>query len=178
MKKFSKGMLQRAGLAQSLMGDPDLLVYDEPMSGLDPVGRKEVRDLIHDLRDAGKTVFFSSHILADVEMVCDRVAIIQKGKVHDLGTISELVRGTVRSTEVILHLDHDTDEATKKELAKDCLSSRSRSGDLFVELGPGSDINAFLERAIGKSARIVSVTPRHETLEDVFIRSASEESGS
>ena len=86
LKKFSKGMLQRAGLAQALMNDPELVVLDEPMSGLDPIGRKEVRDLILELRDQGKTVFFSTHILSDVEAITDRVAIIVKGELREHGT--------------------------------------------------------------------------------------------
>ncbi len=92
LKKFSKGMLQRAGLAQALMNDPELVVLDEPMSGLDPIGRKEVRDLILELRDRGKTVFFSTHILSDVEAITDRVAIIAGGRLRAHGTPAELVR--------------------------------------------------------------------------------------
>ena len=90
LKKFSKGMLQRAGLAQALMNDPELVVLDEPMSGLDPIGRKEVRELILSLRDQGKTVFFSTHILSDVEAITDRVAIVARGSLQAHGTPSEL----------------------------------------------------------------------------------------
>src|SRR5687767_6481389 len=91
LKKFSKGMLQRAGLAQALMNDPELVVLDEPMSGLDPIGRKEVRDLMLELREQGKTVFFSTHILSDVEAITDRVAIVARGQLQAHGTPSELV---------------------------------------------------------------------------------------
>lgn len=87
LRKFSKGMLQRIGLAQALIHDPELVILDEPMSGLDPIGRKEVRDLILGLRDQGKTVFFSTHIISDVEMICDRVGILAKGKMLSLGRI-------------------------------------------------------------------------------------------
>ena len=89
LRGYSKGMLQRIGLAQALMGDPDLLVLDEPMSGLDPLGRKDVRDLIAEQRERGKTVFFSTHILPDVEQLCDRVALIVRGEVRSIGRIEE-----------------------------------------------------------------------------------------
>ncbi|MCP4809930.1 MAG: ABC transporter ATP-binding protein [Proteobacteria bacterium] len=126
---FSKGMLQRAGVAQALINDPELVVMDEPMSGLDPMGRALIRDLILEERAAGRTVFFSSHILADVEVICDRIAIVVKGKLRGCGTIDELVghgvrhvdiryaggllegtEGTVQHTEsdrVLLRVDHD-----------------------------------------------------------------------
>nr|MBI3613277.1 ABC transporter ATP-binding protein [Nitrospirota bacterium] len=102
LRKFSKGMLQRIGLAQALIHDPDLIVLDEPMSGLDPVGRKQVRDLILSLKDQGKTVFFSTHIIPDVEMICDRVAIVVKGKLLAEGRVDELVNpGHAQSVEVV-----------------------------------------------------------------------------
>ena len=93
LRGHSKGMLQRVGLAQAMMGDPDLLVLDEPMSGLDPIGRKEVRDLIAEQRDRGKTIFFSTHILPDVEQLCDRVAIIVRGAVRRVGALDEMREG-------------------------------------------------------------------------------------
>src|SRR5439155_26811352 len=94
--KFSKGMTQRVGLAQALLGDPELVVLDEPMSGLDPIGRREFRDIILSLREAGRTVFFSSHILQDAEMICDRVGILKAGRLVREGDLAEL-RGTVAS---------------------------------------------------------------------------------
>jgi ABC-2 type transport system ATP-binding protein len=92
LRRFSKGMLQRAGLAQALMGDPELLILDEPMTGLDPIGRKEVRDLILEERARGRTVMFSSHILSDVEMLCDRVAIVNRGELTAYGSLDQLLR--------------------------------------------------------------------------------------
>jgi len=175
LKKFSKGMLQRAGLAQALMNDPELVVFDEPMSGLDPVGRKEVRDLIQGLRDAGKTVFFSSHILADVEMICDRVAILTKGTLHDIGTIRELVKDTLLATEVVVRIDAADDVLAALE--GEANVARRRPGELFVSLGPDIDVDGYLSRARELGGRVISVTPRHETLEDVFIRSAQDRSG-
>src|SRR5262249_7427837 len=94
LRKFSKGMLQRVGMAQALMNDPKVVFLDEPMSGLDPIGRREVRDLIAELRDEGKTVFMCSHILSDIEILCDRVAILRKGRLAHLGPLDQLQRGT------------------------------------------------------------------------------------
>ncbi|HEX5059993.1 MAG TPA: ABC transporter ATP-binding protein, partial [Kofleriaceae bacterium] len=104
LKKYSKGMLQRAGLAQALMNDPELVVLDEPMSGLDPIGRKEVRDLIIELREAGKTVFFSSHILTDIEAIADRVAIVARGQLQSQGTPAELIQRTILGIDVQLRI--------------------------------------------------------------------------
>ena len=102
LRKFSKGMLQRIGIAQALMADPELVILDEPMTGLDPLGRKEVRDLILELRKEGKTIFFSTHILPDVEMTCDRVAIVIGGRLRNVGPLGDLLSARLLSTEVIL----------------------------------------------------------------------------
>ena len=103
LRKFSKGMLQRVGIAQALINDPELVVLDEPMSGLDPIGRKEVRDLIFRLKESGKTVMFSSHILHDAELLCDRVAMIMKGKLVACGHVSELMAGdTTHEVEMVI----------------------------------------------------------------------------
>jgi ABC-2 type transport system ATP-binding protein len=172
MKKYSKGMLQRAGIAQALMNDPDLVVLDEPMSGLDPVGRKEVRDIILSLRDRGKTVFFSSHILADVETICDRVAIVVRGEVHDVGRLSELVQDTSLGTDVVLRID-GVDESALEALEATCEAARRREGELVATLSPDVDTDELLARAREAGAKIISVAPRHETLEDLFIRRAA-----
>src|SRR3954469_1674839 len=101
IRRFSKGMVQRLGLAQAMIGDPELLILDEPMSGLDPIGRKDVRDLILRFRGEGRTIMFSTHILSDVEMICDRVAILIDGRVTDCGTLSSLLDPAARSVEVV-----------------------------------------------------------------------------
>jgi ABC-2 type transport system ATP-binding protein len=164
LRKFSKGMLQRAGLAQALMNDPELVVLDEPMSGLDPLGRKEVRDLIVELREQGKTVFFSTHILPDVEAVCDRVAIIAHGKVEHVGPVAGLLDSSLRGTEVIVRSPTDLDDLLPKE------TKARRTGDeMHLTLPPDADVTAFLV-AVGARAQIVSVTPRRESLEDLFVR--------
>ncbi len=167
LKKFSKGMLQRAGLAQALMNDPELVVLDEPMSGLDPIGRKEVRDLILELRDQGKTVFFSTHILSDVEAITDQVAIIARGQLQAQGTPGELVKRTVLGIDVMVTLPADADAT---ELAAGGERVRRHGDELSLTLPPDADIDAWLARARDKGAKVLQVSPRHETLEDLFVR--------
>ena len=154
LKKFSKGMLQRAGLAQALMNDPDVVVLDEPTSGLDPIGRKEVRDLILELKQQGKTVFFSSHILTDIEAIADQVAIVARGQIQQEGAPANLVNKTVLGTEVTLRMPDG--------------SVRTAS------LAADADVDAFLAEEREKGAKVVSVAPRHETLEDLFLRQTAE----
>ncbi len=171
LKKFSKGMMQRAGLAQALMNEPDLVVLDEPMSGLDPIGRKEVRDLILELRDAGKTVFFSSHILTDVEAISDRVAIVARGKIQALGSPHELLRQTVLGIDVTLHLPDG--EIDVDGLTQGATNVRRAGQDLVFTVA--GDVDALLARGRELGATVVSVMPRHETLEDLFMRRIAEE---
>jgi ABC-2 type transport system ATP-binding protein len=166
LKKFSKGMLQRAGLAQALMNDPELVVLDEPMSGLDPIGRKEVRDLILELREQGKTVFFSSHILTDIEAIADRVAIVARGKLEAQGTPSELVQRTVLGVDVVVRVPADADAA----LTVGASRIRRAGEELALTLPSDADVDAWLERARARGGKLISLAPRHETLEDLFLR--------
>ena len=175
MKKYSKGMLQRAGIAQALINDPELVVFDEPMSGLDPVGRKEIRDIILSLRDQGKTVFFSTHILPDVEMICDRVGIIADGKVRAVGTLNELVEARLLGTEVHLRLPDGADDAAVEALAEGAESHRRVGDELIAFLAADADVDAYLARTREAGASVISVAPRHQTLEDVFLRTAGKE---
>ena len=168
---YSKGMLQRAGIAQALVNDPDLCVFDEPMSGLDPVGRKEVRDIILDLRDRGKTVFFSSHILADVESVADRVAILARGKLVDVGSLGELVGDRVLYTEVTLRPPPGFDAGRLEAMA----AIRAAGSEINARIEAAADVDRFVAAALEAGASIVSVVPHHETLEEVFLRSAGRE---
>ncbi len=167
LKKYSKGMLQRAGLAQALMNDPELVVLDEPMSGLDPIGRKEVRDLILSLRDQGKTVFFSTHILSDVEAITDRVAIVVKGELREHGTPAELVKRTVLGTDVMIRIAEDADVTALTEGGE---RVRRNGNELSLTLPATTDIDAWIVKAHGASGQIVQISPRHETLEDLFMR--------
>jgi ABC-2 type transport system ATP-binding protein len=170
LKKFSKGMMQRAGLAQALMNDPDLIVLDEPMSGLDPIGRKEVRDLITELRDQGKTVFFSSHILADVESVADRVAIVARGEIQTEGSPSQLVATTVIGIDVTVRVAGVADDVVAKIADRGTTKSRRIGDELVVALPADADVDEWLAAARSDGARVVAVTPRHESLEDLFMR--------
>jgi len=170
LKKFSKGMLQRAGLAQALMNDPELVVLDEPMSGLDPIGRKEVRDLILELRDAGKTVFFSTHILSDVEAITDRVAIVAKGRIQALGTPGELVSRSVRGIDVVVRLPTELAAGDDAALIAGATSARRVGDELSLTLPADADVDSWLARARAAGAKVVQVAPRHETLEELFVR--------
>ena len=167
LKKFSKGMLQRAGLAQALMNDPELVVLDEPMSGLDPIGRKDVRDLILELRDQGKTVFFSSHILADIEAIADQVAIIARGQLQAQGTPKDLVKRTVLGIDVTVRIGAEVEISG---LTQGASRVRRADDELSLTLPVEADVDAWLARARELGAKVVEVTQRHETLEDLFMR--------
>ena len=171
LRKFSKGMLQRVGLAQALIHDPELVILDEPMSGLDPIGRKEVRDLILSLRDQGKTVFFSTHIISDVEMICDRVGIVSKGRIRSVGRIEDLVNGHVAQTvEVVCDGVIGENLPDVKSLATRIL----QRGDRCLMMLPGQE---HLERVLAvlrtAGGRLVSVIPHKESLEDIFLEQTS-----
>ena len=174
LKKFSKGMLQRAGLAQALMNDPELVVLDEPMSGLDPIGRKEVRDLILELRDQGKTVFFSTHILSDVEAITDRVAIVARGQLQAHGTPAELVSRSLQGVDIIVRLalpaDPTAAKAADAALALGAVRMRRVGDELSLTLPADADVDAWIAHAHTAGAKLVQVAPRHETLEDLFVR--------
>jgi ABC-2 type transport system ATP-binding protein len=166
-RKLSKGMLQRTGLAAALVADPELLILDEPMSGLDPVGRKEVRDLILDERRKGRTIFFSSHILSDVETLCDKVAILQRGRVVVEGRLDELLRRGSTYRDVVLA------DASKAQLA--VLEARWGNArvvaDRAVFTVEGLDrLQSLLQEALSERIAVVEVMSRQETLEDLFLR--------
>ena len=168
LRKFSKGMLQRVGIAQALINDPELVVLDEPMSGLDPVGRKEVRDLILRLKESGKTIVFSSHILHDAEVLCDRVAMILKGRLVASGHVSELIdQGTTHSVELVIdHLSPDGLEHLRPLIEKVVVQ-----GDrLLAVLRHPGDVDAALDIVRAAKASLISLTPHKSSLEDLFIR--------
>lgn len=165
--KFSKGMTQRIGLAQALLHDPDLLILDEPMSGLDPIGRKEVRDIVMEQRAKGKTILFTSHILSDVELLCDRVAIVHKGKITAQGGLDELLKPEVRRVEIELE---SVSPLLHEALAKYVVSSRTVAPRTIFTVDGDHSVPFVLKEALQAEARIVSVTPHRETLEDLFVR--------
>jgi len=171
LRKFSKGMLQRIGLAQAIIHDPELVILDEPMSGLDPIGRKEVRDLILSLRDQGKTVFFSSHIISDVEMICDRVGIVAKGKIIAIGGVEELTRQHVtHSIEVVCDgIAGDSIPAIKQSATR-IVQQGSRC---FMVLPRQECVDDVLDAVRNCRGKVVSVIPHKGSLEDVFLEQAN-----
>lgn len=168
LRKFSKGMLQRVGIAQALINDPELVVLDEPMSGLDPIGRKEIRDLILRLKETGKTVFFSSHILHDAELLCDRVAIILKGRLVANGRVSELVdEGTTHSIEMVVDgLDQEGLSHLRPLTTRIVL----QGSQALAVLKSQQQIGHALEIVRAAKANLVSLTPQRGSLEELFIR--------
>ena len=175
MRSYSKGMLQRAGLAQALMGDPELVVLDEPMSGLDPIGRRQVRELMLELRDQGKTVFFSTHILADANLMCDRVAIIVKGKLRDVGPLGELLSPKVHHFEVLWQGEASLRDKLRAEFAGEAgepdAHASSSEGEVYVA-SEQARLDRFVVAVVEGGGQITSVTPQRETLEELFVRDA------
>jgi ABC-2 type transport system ATP-binding protein len=163
LRKFSRGMLQRIGLAQALINEPTLVILDEPLGGLDPLGRKEIRDIILRLRDEGKTVFLSSHILQDIEMICDRVAIIVSGRMLSLGRLSDLVSETVLFTEVTVSGVAECDLASLGE------SLSTQAGRTLLKVCDEPNIEAVLALVRAQHGKVHSLIPRTRTLEDIFV---------
>lgn len=168
LRKFSKGMLQRVGIAQALINDPELVVLDEPMSGLDPIGRKEIRDLILRLKETGKTVLFSSHILHDAEVLCDRVAMILKGRLVACGKVTDLIdQGASHQVELVV--DRLTSEGVGhlRPLTEKIVTQGDR---MLVILKNQQQVDGALEIIRAAKARLVSMNPHKASLEDLFIR--------
>lgn len=163
LRKFSKGMLQRIGLAQALINNPDLVLLDEPLGGLDPVGRKEIRDILVRLREEGKTVFLSSHILQDIEMICDRVAIIVNGEIVNQGYLSDLISEKILFTEIILS---GLDKSDLVELGE---SLSTPGGKTLLKIHDEKKMKSLFRLIQEKGGEIHSLTPRTETLEDLFV---------
>lgn len=169
LKKYSKGMIQRVGLAQALVHDPEFIILDEPFSGLDPIGRKELRDIIVSLRESGKTIFFSSHILQDMEMIVDRVGIILEGEIKKEGKLSELISHSVHYYELVFGgLDEDTLK-NPPELEQPVEIVR-KDNDCFARLNTNEDVNTVIRWVTGKNGNIIAVTPVKMTLEDIFLK--------
>ena len=166
LRKFSKGMLQRVGLAQALVNDPEIVFLDEPMSGLDPVGRREVRDLIASLRAQGKTVFMCSHILSDIEVLCDNVAILKHGRLAHAGSLEELRAGEANTFEVIA-TGADA-EVLQGRLAAGAIVTTTASG-LRIEVANESDVDAVIEALRQAHGKLVSVQPVRQSLEELFL---------
>ncbi len=167
VRQFSKGMLQRLGLAQALVNDPEVCILDEPMTGLDPVGRYEVRQLILELKERGKTIFFSSHILADVEAICDRAAVLHEAKLVSCGTLSELLSSRAVGVEITLA---GAGPELEKELAAEAAGARREGGLLHLTAGDEEAGGKLLSRAVAAGAAVKRYVPTRESLEDYFLR--------
>jgi ABC-2 type transport system ATP-binding protein len=163
LRKFSKGMLQRAGIAQAIIHDPRIVFLDEPMSGLDPIGRREVRDIILDLKTQGRTVFFSTHILSDAEMLCDRVAVLHLGKLRGVGAPGKIVSVEVHAMEVLF------EPAEGRALPPSLAQRVTPVGGRYRLEIPEADLYGALDELRGCNARILSVSPVRPTLEDYFL---------
>ncbi len=166
LRKFSKGMLQRVGLAQSLINDPEIVFLDEPMSGLDPVGRREVRDLIASLRADGKTVFMCSHILSDIEVLCDRVAILKRGRLDQVGHLDELRQRTEGPNRMEV-LATGADAAALTDLAQAGISATPRG--LRIEIASEDEIDNVLAALRKAGGKVVSIQPVKQSLEELFL---------
>jgi ABC-2 type transport system ATP-binding protein len=173
LRKFSKGMVQRIGIAQAIINDPRVVFLDEPMSGLDPLGRREVRQVIGSLRARGVTVFFSSHILPDVEALCDRVAIMHRGRLRRVGALHEILNVRVDGYEVIL-----TGAAGRLDaFAAARCDERDVLGDrLRLRVRDAKGVEALLTAALGQGAELISVNPIRPSLEDHFLKEIGGES--
>lgn len=168
LRKYSKGMLQRLGLAQALINDPQLVILDEPMSGLDPLGRKAMRDTILHLKGEGRTIFFSSHILSDVEMLCDRVGILVAGRLRDVGRLDTILTTRIESIELTLEHAPPVLLAALGPLALG--PALHQSGEVLVRLPDEAQLDRALRLSLDAGARVVSVVPQRVTLEEHFIR--------
>jgi ABC-2 type transport system ATP-binding protein len=170
LRKFSKGMLQRVGLAQALINDPEIVFLDEPMSGLDPIGRREVRDLIATLRQDGKTVFMCSHILSDIEVLCDRVAILNGGRLAQIGVLDEL-RQQAAGQNLIEIVVSGTDATTlQNHLAKpNDFKVNANPAGLRIEVADDLDVDVVLAALRKANGTLVSVQPVRQSLEELFL---------
>jgi ABC-2 type transport system ATP-binding protein len=168
LRKFSKGMIQRVGIAQALLNEPEVIFLDEPMSGLDPLGRRDVRSLILELRDQGRTVFFSSHILADAEALCSRVAIVAGGRLAAAGRLSELTEFEVRGWElVVANLDPASLERFRPLAAR---VAEIGAGRYTLELPLSRPPERLIPEIVAAGATLVSMNPVRDTLEDFFVQ--------
>ena len=167
IRTYSKGMMQRVGLAQALLNDPELLFLDEPTTGLDPIGARQMKDAILAVRDSGKTVLLCSHLLADVQAICDRVAILSEGELVKFGTVEELV-GPSQSFEVFAA---GFDEAQLQKAATLPYSMKKENGHVRFEAHSSEQLDEILSFVRDSNARTIDVKGHSETLEDVFVRS-------
>jgi ABC-2 type transport system ATP-binding protein len=167
LRKYSKGMVQRIGIAQAILNNPEVVFLDEPMSGLDPLGRREVREVIASLRSRGVTVFFSSHILPDVEALCDRVAILNKGKLREVGALDAICNVKIEGHEIILAR---ISAALQARLGELCDRITPLGDRLALRAATARQVEAIVSAAVAAGAELVSVNPIRRSLEDYFLK--------
>jgi ABC-2 type transport system ATP-binding protein len=167
LRRYSKGMIQRVGLAQALLNDPELVFLDEPMSGLDPLGRRHVRDLILRLRERGTTVFFSSHILSDAESICSRVAIVAAGKLVAAGSLAEMVPFRIKGWDVVM--EGLTDSAVAMLADSGTTVTKISEGRYHIVLPATASPDEAVARLAAQGGHLVSLNPLRDTLEDFFV---------
>jgi ABC-2 type transport system ATP-binding protein len=171
--KFSKGMTQRLGFCQALLHEPEFLILDEPFSGLDPIGRRDIRDLLLEQKSQGKTLLLTSHVLTDVELLSERVAIVRQGKVVAYGALHDLLRPEVRRVEIELA---DVGAELREKLERAAMTVRQLDAQVTVVVVEGDEaVPSLLRLALEAGARVLAVTPHRETLEDLFVRKAVSE---
>jgi ABC-2 type transport system ATP-binding protein len=172
LRKFSKGMIQRVGIAQTLLNDPEVIFLDEPMSGLDPLGRRDVRSLILELRDQGRTIFFSSHILADAEALCRRVAVVAGGRLVAAGRLSDMLAFQVQGWELVM--SNITPEKLARVRSSVRRTTEISAGRYALELSLDQAPDRVLSELAAAGASLVSLNPMRDTLEDFFMRRVAE----
>ena len=168
LRSYSKGMLQRTGLASSMVGSPSLLVLDEPMTGLDPIGRRDIRELIMSLKEEGKTVFYSTHILPDVEMTCDRVSIIDRGRTMRTGRLDEILGATTRGVEVVLS---GVAPERVQAILREHPDAKSQAGKLEITFADRELAWRFAAEMLASGATLERFEPHRDSLEGIFMRS-------
>jgi ABC-2 type transport system ATP-binding protein len=163
LRKFSKGMLQRIGIAQALINDPELVILDEPQTGLDPLGRRDVREILLALKGQGKTIFFSSHIMPDVEAICEKIGIIIGGRIRDVGRLDQLLQPRMLYYEVIYQAPQVLPSHVKQT------STRQIGNEVVTRVADDAELSRVIKEIYANSGKVISVTPHKETLEDHFV---------
>jgi ABC-2 type transport system ATP-binding protein len=167
VKRYSKGMMQRLGLAQALINDPELLFLDEPTDGVDPVGRKEIRDILTGLRDRGKTIFLNSHLLSEVELISDRVAILDKGRLLREGTVDEL---TSEGSQYTFTFEGDVPEAVLEETRARAYQLTRDQQKITARCTDPGELNRLIDLLRSHDVQITAIVPERSSLEESFIR--------
>jgi len=174
LRKYSKGMLQRVGLAQALVNDPEIVFLDEPMSGLDPVGRREIRELISGLRDKGVTVFMSTHILSDIEAMCDEVAILRGGRLAASGNLNDLLTSAGEQRSLEISVQGVMAEAIREQVEFIAGASiTAKPSGAIIEVLDESDVESALAVIRQAGGHLISIQPVKQSLEELFVREAS-----